>query len=174
MVKTAASVLLLWTVAGVLAHSTATRFLAILGVTPDLLTLVVIYSALAFGARAGVIAGFVVGLVADAEAARFFGLTAGALAAVGFAVGSMGGSLHRERPPAQLVVLFLGAVVALSARFVFSTFGDMRAWLTIFPREVVLRALYTAVLGPVLYWVVRALGAPDFLAHATTAAQPRS
>jgi len=115
-----------------------------------------------------------VGLVADAEAARFFGLTAGALSAVGFAVGSMGGSLHRERPPAQLVVLFLGTVVALSARFVFSTYGDMRAWLTIFPHDVVLRALYTAAFGPVLYAILRAFGGPDFLAHATTAAQPRS
>jgi rod shape-determining protein MreD len=174
VVKTAASVLVLWTVGGLLAHSTAGSFLALWGVGPDLLSLVVIYWALAFGARAGVIAGFVVGLVADAQAARFFGLSAGTLAAIGFVVGTLGGSLHRERPPAQLVVLFLGTVAALSVRFLFSTFGDMRAWITIFPRDVVLRALYTAVLGPVLYTVMRALGAPNFLAHATTAAQPRS
>lgn len=174
MVRTAASVLVLWTVAGLIVHSTEARFLALWGVTPDLLTLVVVYWSLAFGARAGVIAGFVVGLVADAQAARFFGLSAGVLAAVGFGVGTLGGSLHRERPPAQLVVLFLGSVLALSLRFLFATFGDMRAWLTIFPREVILRALYTAVLGPVLYSVMRALGAPNFLAHATTAAQPRS
>ena len=39
---------------------------------------------------------------------------------------------------------------------------------------VILRALYTAVLGPLVYVAFRALGAPDFLAHGQAAAQPRS
>lgn len=173
MARATVSVLVLWTIAGLLAHSSAMAFLSIFGVAPDLLTMVVVYWALAGGARAGVLAGFVVGLVADAEAARFLGLSAGTLAAVGFAIGTIGSSLHRERPPAQFVVLFLGTVVALAARFLFSTYGDMTAWFSIFPRAVVLRALYTAVLGPLLYTMVRALGARDFLGHAATVPQPR-
>ena len=173
MARITASVLVLWTLAGLLAHSSAMPFLTIFGVAPDLLTLVVIYWALAFGARAGVLAGFVVGLVADAEAARFLGLSAGTLAAVGFVVGTVGGSLHRERPPAQFLVLFLGTVAALAIRFLFSTYGDMTAWFSIFPRAVVLRALYTAILGPVLYSLARLLGTPDFLGHAATVPQPR-
>jgi rod shape-determining protein MreD len=173
MARITASVLVLWTFAGLLAHSSAMPFLSIFGVAPDLLTLLVIYWALAFGSRAGVIAGFVVGLVADAEAARFLGLSAGTLAAVGFVVGTVAGSLHRERPPAQFLVLFLGTVAALAVRYLFSTYGDLAAWLSIFPRAVILRALYTAILGPVIYSLARVLGTPDFLGHATTVPQPR-
>ena len=165
--------LALWTAAGLLARSSVSQMLALWGVTPDLLTLLVVFWALAGGARAGVFAGFVVGLVADAEAGRFIGLSAGVLSAVGFGVGSMGASLHRERPPAQFVVLFFSATVALAARLLFSTYGDVAAWLAALPGQVFLRALYTAVIGPLVYLIFRALGAPDFLAHGQAAAQPR-
>ena len=99
--------LILWTVAGLLVRASAERTIAIFGVVPDLLTLVVIYWALAGGGLAGVLAGFLVGIIADADAGRTLGLTAGALAAIGYVAGSAGSSLHRERPPAQFVVLLL-------------------------------------------------------------------
>jgi hypothetical protein len=86
----------------------------------------------------------------------------------------MGTSLHRERPPAQFVVLFFAASLALAARLIFATYGDVAAWLAALPAQVFLRALYTAVIGPLVYVVFRALGAPDFLAHGQAAAQPRS
>lgn len=166
--------LALWTAAGLLARSSVSQMLALWGVTPDLLTLLVVFWALAGGARAGVFAGFVVGLVADAEAGRFFGLSAGVLSAIGFGVGSMGPSLHRDRPPAQFVVLFFAASISLAARLIFATYGDVPAWLSELPVQVFLRALYTAVIGPLVYVIFRALGAPDFLGHGQTAAQPRS
>jgi rod shape-determining protein MreD len=173
MTRATFHLLLLWTVAGVLARSSATRMLGIAGVTPDLLTLLVVYWGLAGGARVGVLAGFVVGLVADADTGRFLGLTAGALAGVGFLVGSAGASLHRERPPAQFVVLFFAGVLTLGVRALFATGGNLAAWLAVLPVDVALRALYTALLGPLLYLVMRAAGAPDFLAHGPTTAQPR-
>jgi len=48
------------------------------------------------------------------------------------------------------------------------------AWISALPVQVFVRALYTAVLGPLVYVAFRALGAPDFLAHGQAAAQPRS
>jgi rod shape-determining protein MreD len=72
--------LILWTVAGLLVRASAERTIGLFGVVPDLLTLVVIYWALAGGGMAGVLAGFVVGLVADVDLGRNLGLTAGALA----------------------------------------------------------------------------------------------
>ena len=165
--------LALWTAAGLLARSSVSQLLSVFGITPDLLTLLVVFWALAGGSQAGVFAGFVVGLVADAEAGRFLGLSAGTLAAVGFAVGSLGNSLHRERPPAQFVVLFFAASATLAVRLLFATYGDIPAWLATLPTQVFLRALYTAALGPLVYIVFRALGAPDFLAHGQTTAQPR-
>jgi len=166
--------LLLWTISGLLVRSSAVRLVAIFGVTPDLLSLLLVYWSLAGGARAGVYAGLIVGLVADAEAGRFLGLTAGTLAAVGFVVGNVGASLHRESAPAQFVVLFFATAVSLAVRALFAVQGDLGAWLAILPGEVALRSLYTAILGPLVYFAFRALGAPDFLAHGQTTAQPRS
>jgi rod shape-determining protein MreD len=163
--------LVVWTIAGVLLRSSATRLLAIAGVTPDLLVILTVYWALAGGASVGVITGFVVGLVADAEVGRFLGLSAGTLAGVGFLVGSVGSSLHREKPPAQFVVLFTAPVFVLGVRALFATGGDVVAWFAIFPVEVVLRAVYTAALGPMFYILLRALGVPDFLRHGTSATQ---
>ena len=171
MIRSVFNALIVWTLAGVLLRSSAARLLAVYGVTPDLLVLITVYWALAGGATAGVIAGFVVGLVADAEVGRFLGLTAGALAAIGFLIGSIGSSLHREKPPAQFVVLFFATTLVLGLRTLFATGGDLIAWFAIFPVDVALRALYTALLGPALYGLLRALGVPDFLGHGTTAAQ---
>jgi rod shape-determining protein MreD len=171
VIRAVFNALVVWTLAGVLLRSSAARLLAVFGVTPDLLVLITVYWALAGGATAGVIAGFVVGLVADAEVGRFLGLTAGTLAGVGFLIGSASSSLHRERPPAQFVVLFFAATFVLGVRTLFATGGDVVAWFAVFPKDVALRALYTALLGPALYIVLRALGVPDFLRHGTTATQ---
>ena len=163
--------LVLWTIAGLLVRASAERTIAVFGVTPDLLTLVVVYWALAGGGLAGVLAGFVVGLVADADAGRTLGLTAGALAAIGYLVGSAGSSLHRERPPAQFVVLFVASLLVLLVRTLFAAQGDVASFVSVLPVHVLGRAFYTALLGPLFYLVMRALGAPDFLAHGATSAE---
>ncbi len=163
--------LVLWTVAGLLVRASAERTIGIQGVVPDLLTLVVVYWALAGGGLAGVFAGFVVGLVADADVGRTLGLTAGTLAAIGYLAGNFGPSLHRERPPAQFVVLFVATGLVLSVRTLFAAQGDVAAWASVFVPDVVLRALYTAFVGPLVYLIARGLGAPDFLAHGATSAE---
>jgi len=163
--------LLLWTVAGLLVRASAERGMAIFGVAPDLLTLLVVYWGLAGGPLAGVFAGFIVGLVADADRGRMLGLAAGSLAAVGYLAGGLGASLHRERPPAQFVVLAVATLLVLSVRTLFAAQGDLGAWASVFPLHVAGRALYTALLGPLVYLIVRALGAPDFLGHGPSSAE---
>lgn len=163
--------LILWTVAGLLVRSSAEQTIGIFGAVPDLLTLVVVYWALAGGGLAGVLAGFLVGLIADADAGRTLGLSAGTLALVGYVAGNIGPSLHRERPPAQFVVLAIAAILALSVRTLFAAQGDVAAWFSAFPVHVLLRAVYTALLGPLVYLVARALGAPDFLSHGATSTE---
>ena len=163
--------LILWTIAGLLVRSSAEQTIALFGAVPDLLTLVVVYWALAGGGLAGVLAGFIVGLVADADAGRTLGLSAGTFAMIGYVAGNIGPSLHRERPPAQMVVLAVAAVLSLSVRTLFAAQGDVTAWLSAFPVHVVLRAAYTALLGPLIYLVMRALGAPDFLSHGASSTE---
>ena len=163
--------LLVWTAGGLLVRSSAERAISILGVAPDLLTLLVVYWALAGGPLAGVFAGFIVGLVADADRGRTLGLAAGALSAVGYLAGGLGNSLHRERPPAQFVVLLVAVLIVQSVRTFFAAQADLAAWATMFPVYVALRAVYTALLGPLVYIVLRAAGAPDFLGHGPSSAE---
>ncbi len=163
--------LLLWTTAGLLVRSSAERGMSVLGVAPDLLTLLVVYWALAGGPLAGVLAGFVVGLVADADRGRTLGLAAGALSVIGYLAGGLGNSLHRERPPAQFVVLVVATLLVQSVRTLFAAQGDLAAWATTFPVHVALKAVYTALLGPLVYLVARAAGAPDFLGHGPSSAE---
>jgi len=163
--------LILWTAAGLLVRATAERELAVFGAAPDLLTLLVVYWGLAGGPLAGVLAGFIVGLVADANAGRTIGLTAGTLAGLGYLAGGLGGSLHRESPPAQFVVLFIAVLLVLSVRTLFAAQGDVAAWAAAFPVHVALRALYTALLGPLVYVVARAAGAPNFLGHGPSSSE---
>ena len=80
-------------------------------------------------------------------------------------------SLHRERPPAQFVVIFVASVLVLSVRTLFAAQGDLASWLFAFPVHVALRALYTALLGPLIYVVARAAGAPNFLGHGPSSAE---
>jgi rod shape-determining protein MreD len=164
--------LLVWTLAGLLIRSSAAESIAVFGAAPDFATLLVVYWGLAGGPLTGVLAGFVVGIVVDADLGRDLGLAAGLLAGVGYLTGSVGSSLHRERPPAQFVVLFLATLLVLAVRTLFACDGDLVAWGAGFPLHVLLRAVYTALLGPVVYLLARAVGAPDFLAHGPTTTQP--
>jgi hypothetical protein len=107
-----------------------------------------VFWALAGGARAGVFAGFVVGLVADAEAGRFLGLSSGVLSAIGFGVGSMGNSLHRERPPAQFVVLFFAAVDRARGAAPVRHYGDLGAGSPRSRPGLPARALYRGARAP--------------------------
>jgi rod shape-determining protein MreD len=173
MAKRTFWILLAWTAAGFLARATGSHLFALGGVTPDLLTLIVVYWALAGGPLAGTTAGFVVGLVADAEVGRHLGLTSGCLAAVGYMVGNAGGSLHRDGPVAQAVLLLVATVFVLSVRTLFAVGGSPGAWFAVLPADVLLRALYTALLGPVFYLVGRLVGVPNFLAHGPATATPR-
>jgi rod shape-determining protein MreD len=138
--------------------------MAIGGVQPDLLTLVVVYWALALGPVSGTLAGFVVGLVADAELGRGLGVQAGLLTIVGFIVGQAGKRLVKENVLMQGTVLASSTIVLAVSRILVASGGDPGALVSTAWGPILGQALYTAVIGPVLYLVVRVLGLPDPLA----------
>ena len=60
----------------VVLDATVAPRIAILGVQPDFLVLAVVYGSLLVGGRPAMIAGFLMGLVADSELPEYFGLNA--------------------------------------------------------------------------------------------------
>lgn len=165
MIKNAAGLFVVWLVAALVARGVFGDLLAIGGVRPDLLTLVLVYWSLAAGPVGGTIGGFLIGLIADAELARGLGVQAGLMSIAGFAVGQAGRHLIREHLVLQVAVLGvatlfigIGRVVALVP------IADGGSPLTAIPM-LLGSALYTALLGPALYWLLCRIGFPDLLRH---------
>jgi rod shape-determining protein MreD len=162
--RAAIGMLAVWTLAAFLARGALGDLFEIKGIQPDLLTLVVVYWALALGPIPGTIAGFVVGLVADAELGRGLGVQAGLLSIVGFIVGQAGKRLVKENLLMQATLLATSTVVLAASRILLAGGGDPAALVSTAWGPILGQAVYTALIGPLFYWVVRILGLPDPLA----------
>jgi len=165
MIRAGIGLLLVWVMAALLVRGVFGDLLALGGVRPDLLTLVVVYWGLAAGPMGGTLAGFLVGLVADADLGRGLGLQAGLLSAVGFAAGQAGRHLIREHLILQAAVSGIAALVVGFGRALVLTHDAGGHSLLPFLPSVLASAAYTALLGPALYWTVRVLRLPDPLAR---------
>ena len=166
--RTAIWMLAIWTLAAFLARGALGDLLRIGSVEPDLLTLVVIYWSLALGPVPGTLAGFLIGLVADAELGRGLGVQAGLLSVIGFVVGQAGRGLVKENVLMQAVILASATLVLASARVLLASGGDFTALFSPSTLPLLGQAIYTGLLGPALYFVVRLLGLPDPLARVST------
>jgi len=165
MIRAGFGLLVIWILAALLARGVFGDLLTIAGVRPDFLTLVVVYWGLAAGPTGGTLAGFLVGLVADADLGRGLGLQAGLLALVGFAVGQAGRQLIRENLILQAALLGIAALtVGLGRALVLAHDAGSNTLFPLLP-SVMASTAYTAVLGPALYWIIRILRLPDPLAR---------
>jgi len=130
----------------------------ILGTRPDLLVLVVVYGGLVLGARPATLAGFALGLVADTELPEYLGLHALALSTVGYVTAAVWDRLVRANVLVQCAVLF-GATLLHDVIYYLVYY---RNHMDMFGRFIVRfglsGALYTAVLGVLVYAVARAAG----------------
>ena len=149
-----------WTLATFLARGVLGDLFAPFGIRPDLLVVLVVYWALALGAVPGTISGFVVGLVADAELGRGLGPQAGVYALAGYLIGRAGRGLVRDNFLPQALLLFLTALLAGMVR-TFQSGGEGDVLFGIALLRLLAQALYTALVGPVLYWLLRRFGVPD-------------
>lgn len=159
--RAAIGMLAVWTLAAFLARGVLGDLIEIRDVQPDLLTLVVVYWALALGPVPGTLAGFIVGLVADAELGRGLGVQAGLLSIVGFTVGQAGKRLVKENLLMQAALLASSTIVLAASRILLASGGDPGSLFSTAWGQILGQALYTAVLGPVLYFIIRLLGVPD-------------
>lgn len=165
MIRSGAGILVVWVLAALLVRGALADLLTVWGVRPDLLVIVIVYWALAAGPVPGTLAGFFVGLVADADLGRGLGLQAGLFSLTGFLVGQAGRQLIRENPFLQGALVTLAAAAVGMGR-VAVLLGDQPARALMNALPLVLgSALYSGVLAPIVYWLLGRLGLPDPLAR---------
>ncbi len=88
-------------------QSTVFNFLAIAGVKPDFVLLLVIYFAFTNGPGKGALMGLSLGLLEDFYIGRFIGMNALALLAAGFLAGWFETKLYKENLLIALLVVFV-------------------------------------------------------------------
>ena len=134
----------------VLLQTTVLGIVAVRGVTPDLLLILLVFLALRRGSMSGQIAGFAGGLLEDLVSLAPLGFHALVRTLVGFSAGTLHGLIRTSA--IAVPVLILGASVvkgwrARSLGLVFDIHPDMhllegRFWI---------EAAYSAVLAPFLF-----------------------
>jgi rod shape-determining protein MreD len=124
--------------------------LSIFGAKLDLLLAIVVYTSLTKGPVAGVLTGFILGLLQDAQSQHGLGLDALSKAAVGYAAQFTWEGLDKESVYTQMAVLLVAGLLH-NLIFLFLYCGSQ---LTMVPglwlRVGVPGALYTAVVAPLL------------------------
>jgi len=130
--------------------------IAIAGARPDFLVLVVVYASLIVGGRAATIAGFAVGLAADAEIPEYLGLHALALSVTAFAMSGLWTRLVRSNILVQMLVLFAASLAHDAIYYLFYYRNHLDLFARFLLRFGVAGGLYTAALGAVVYLVARA------------------
>ena len=132
---------------------------AIFGVTPNLLLLVVITLAFVEGSSAGATVGFIAGLLMDLLSTGPIGAWALVMSVVGYLSGSLRRNLFAE---GWLAPVTVGIITALVADFAYllvvTVIGVGPAFWPALGRLVLPRAVYNAVLVMLVYpWLARFL-----------------
>jgi len=139
-------------VLGLVLQTTAFNYLAVAGVKPDLLLIIVVLYGLLYGKKAGIL-GFIYGLVEDLLVGRFIGFNALTKGLMGLLIGYLEPKLFKDHILVPVVVLLLGTFVHGALAYMiglivglYSTF-EFEAYL----RIIILQSIYNACLAPFLY-----------------------
>lgn len=116
----------------------------ILGARPDAVLVVLVYLAFSFGAIAGSIVGFLVGLAEFAIMSTTMASLPLAGTVVGFLVGRYGTKIMYENYLVQFAIIFVSVIVFDSINLVWSVPSDLATDLV---RWSIPGAVYTAVVG---------------------------
>lgn len=155
-----------WTTAGALAGALVLQVmlaphLAIGGVIPNFLLLVVVTLSFVEGPSAGAVAGFIAGMLLDLLSTGPVGAWALVLSIAGYTAGMLSENLFAEGWLAPVTVAVLAALLAdLSYLVALTILGVGPAFWESLVRAVLPRALYNAVLVMLAYpWLARFLRA---------------
>jgi rod shape-determining protein MreD len=147
---------LLLALAGALALQTTLSGLSIGGgVIVDLVLVLVVYAALAYGAVTGLLIGTAAGLTQDALAGGVLGIGGFSKTLVGFLVGVLGAQFIVSQPLPRFVMFVVATVVHELCFQALSSLADLRAFRFEYA-GVLTQAAVNGLLGIVAFQVVEA------------------
>ena len=158
--------LVLVTVA-LLLRSTALSALAGRGVLIDVLAFAVTAWAMRRGETAGTMFGFLLGLLADLDAAHWLGRHALALSLIGYASGRVSQTLVKDRARSSIALLVIAVFVHQVWTLAFEV-GAWSGWPYILQRALLATAV-TAPLGTIVLGIVRRVVGRPLFSHAAVA-----
>lgn len=153
-----------------LLRSTALSVLAARGVVLDVLAFATVIAALGAGERWGSSFGFLLGLVADLDAAQRLGRHALVLAAIGYVVGRLSRTLVRDSARTQFVLLLLATLVHQLWTLLFELGGP--AGPAFLGLRAALAAVATAPAGVLALALLRWGGGQPLFGHASVEPGP--
>lgn len=137
----------------IILQSTVLETVAIAGIKPDLVMLIVILNGFLIGTREGAFLGFTGGIVEDLFSGSYIGLNALAKMTAGYLAGAAGERLYRENIPIATIVTFITSLAGLMVNYLLLLYLDI----AITPVHALFRvalpgAAYTALLAPFVFW----------------------
>lgn len=146
------SVYLLLLGAALILQTTVLETVAVAGIKPDLVMLLVVLNGFLLGTREGAFLGFAGGVVEDLFSGSYIGLNALSKMVAGYLAGAAGERLYRENIPIAALVTFLTTAAGSMVNYLLLLYlGVHVPPLYALLRVVLPTAAYTAVLSPFLY-----------------------
>jgi len=141
----------------VFIQNTVLDSLQLFGVKPDLVLVLVIFSALLRGPKEGAFWGFVAGFLLDIAAGSYFGLQALTLMTAGYLAGVAQTALYKDNPfVVALVTLVVGFLAGLISYLLLLYLGIFISPGTALGRIALFEAVYDALVALLLYrWFFR-------------------
>jgi rod shape-determining protein MreD len=134
-------------------QTTVLDSVAIAGIKPDLVMLLVVLNGFLLGTKEGAFLGFAGGIVEDLFLGSYIGLNALSKMAAGYLAGAAGERLYRENIPVATIVTFLASLTGLTVNYLLLRYLDIYiSPLYAFYGVAIPGAAYTAVLAPIVFW----------------------
>jgi rod shape-determining protein MreD len=135
-------------------QSTLLKLVSVGQIQPDVILLVLFLIALLEGSFGATIAGFCTGLVQDIYAPETLGLNALCKSLVGFGLGYCQRGVFMESLAARALILFSAVLVHDILYFQISLWPEVGGALALVVRVGIPTALYTALLGYVVFYLM--------------------
>lgn len=133
-------------------QTTVLNTVAITGVKPDLVMLLVVLSGFLLGTREGAFLGFAGGIVEDLFTGSYIGMNALSKMTAAYLAGAAGERLYRESIPIATGVTFFASLAGLTVNYLLLLFLKIHiSPLYALFRVALPTAAYTAVLAPFIF-----------------------
>ena len=144
-----------------LLQTTLFDLVAIYGVRPDLLLVVLVFFSLKGGSITGTLVGFVIGFSQDLFAPEMFGLNALTKSITGYLLGLNKDRLYWGSFLVQAQIIFISLLFHDFIYFLIYSLSSVSTFLRFVLVQALPTALYSGLIGPVLFKLLNLIGRGD-------------